>query len=169
MIGRAQKVILKGEERRSGLLTQYTWWLWWQRVPNHQVTGVVGETAVKEHLDWDSLDLRIQWDNESGAWRNTWHTERDQLSEGITMITVCQAHLPWVLSASGTGSSSSFFSCWSEQVRMAIIWATIGGNRWLHRIQGWTISWTQWILLTNYSNGKTFDQGGMFFFGIPGR
>ena len=162
MIGRAQKVILKGEERRSGLLTQYTWWLWWQRVPNHQVTDVVGERVVKEHLDWDSPDLRIQWDNESDAWHNTWHTERDQLSEAITMS---QAHLP---QASGTGSSFSFFSCWSEQVRMAIIWATMGGNRWLRRIQGWIISWTQWILLTNCSRRKTFDQDGMFFFGIPG-
>lgn len=71
-----------------------------------------------------------------------------------------------MLSAYGTGSSSAFFGCWSEQMRMSITWATMGGNRWFHRIQGDMISWTQWIFLTNCSYRKTFHQDRTFFFGM---
>lgn len=48
------------------------------------------------------------------------------------------------------------------QVRMSIIYTTINGDRGVMRIQGWVISWAQWISLTNCSYRKTSHQMGCF-------
>ena len=76
---------------------------------SQSVGGLCGWRKEKGHLDWDNLGLRTKWDKTWDAWPNTWHTERQQLAQAITMISMCQAHLPQVFRALSTGLSSSFF------------------------------------------------------------
>ena len=59
---------------------------------------------------------------------------------------------------------------WSEQVRMSVIWATVGGNSGLLGIQGWITSVYSGFfshiihIKTNKQTKKqTIDQDGMFF------
>ena len=67
------------------------------------------------------------------------HTERQQLAKAISMITVCQAHLPQAFRALSTGPSSSFFigdlNKWGCQLSEQQLEET--GLLW---IQGWITS-----------------------------
>ena len=134
---------------------------------SQSVGGLCGWRKEKGHLDWDNLGLRTKWDKTWDAWPNTWHTERQQLAQAITMISMCQAHLPQVFRALSTGLSSSFFigdlNKWGcqlseQQLEETGDSLTPGLDYFLYTVDSSHISFT-----LKKEKKQTVDQDGLFF------